>query len=96
MDVGGLAECLAGIEIGVADERILDKYCEMRREKYQSVINPVSSDNFLRVSATDPSQALVKDEFLMMVEKARTDMVTRDELDQVCTEMGWCELREWG
>jgi 2-polyprenyl-6-methoxyphenol hydroxylase-like FAD-dependent oxidoreductase len=82
VDVGGLVECLADIQMGVADDNILSKYDKIRREKYQSVINPISSDNFLRVSATDPSKALVQDEFLMMVEKARTDKSTRDELDQ--------------
>ena len=89
VDVGGLAECFAGMQMGVADETILDKYDEMRRLKYQEVINPVSSDNFLRVSATDPKEALVKDEFLMMVEKARTDQATRDELDQVGVDLSY-------
>jgi 2-polyprenyl-6-methoxyphenol hydroxylase-like FAD-dependent oxidoreductase len=87
VDVGGLAECLIGVQNGWAGDEILDKYDEIRREKFQEVINPVSSSNFLRVSATDPGEALVKDEFLMMVEKARTDKETREELDQVCTEL---------
>ena len=52
----------------------------VRRELYQTVINVVSSDNFLRVSATDPGKALVEDGVLMMVEKARTDRATRDKL----------------
>jgi 2-polyprenyl-6-methoxyphenol hydroxylase-like FAD-dependent oxidoreductase len=82
VDVGNLAECLVGMENGWADDSILTKYDEIRRQKYQEVINPISSDNFLRVSATDPSEALVKDQFLMMVEKARTDKSTREELDQ--------------
>jgi 2-polyprenyl-6-methoxyphenol hydroxylase-like FAD-dependent oxidoreductase len=41
VDVGGLAECLAGINSGRADDSILDKYDEIRRELYHSVINPV-------------------------------------------------------
>jgi 2-polyprenyl-6-methoxyphenol hydroxylase-like FAD-dependent oxidoreductase len=61
VDVGGLAECLAGISMGVAGDEILDKYDVVRRELYQTVINVVSSDNFLRVSATDPGKALVED-----------------------------------
>jgi len=52
----------------------------VRRELYQTVINVVSSDNFLRVSDTDPGKALVEDGVLMMVEKARTDRATRDKL----------------
>lgn len=91
VDVGGLAECMAGMEMGRAGDEILDRYDEVRRGLWESVINPVSSDNFLRVSATDPAVALEKDPFLMMVEKARTDKETRDELDKV--GVGWC--RRW-
>jgi 2-polyprenyl-6-methoxyphenol hydroxylase-like FAD-dependent oxidoreductase len=65
VDVGGLAECLVGIEGGLAGEEILDRYDAVRRGLWEEVINVVSSDNFLRVSATDPGKALVEDEFLM-------------------------------
>lgn len=83
VDVGGLAECLEGMEKGVADDTILDKYDEIRRKMWHEIINPVSSDNFLRVSATDPETATVKDEFLKMVDEATRDQKIRDELDQV-------------
>jgi hypothetical protein len=36
----------------------------------------------LRVSFTDAEKMLVQDEFLMLVDKARTDGKTREELDQ--------------
>jgi 2-polyprenyl-6-methoxyphenol hydroxylase-like FAD-dependent oxidoreductase len=83
VDVGGLAECLEGMEKGVADDSILDKYDEIRRNMWHEIINPVSSSNFLRVSATDPDTATVKDEFLKMVDEASRDQKIRDELDQV-------------
>lgn len=83
VDVGGLAECLEGIARGQADDNILDKYDEVRRELWHSVINPISSSNFLRVSATDPETAIEKDEFLAMVETAGHDSKVRKELDDV-------------
>lgn len=42
-DVGGLYDCLYGIYTGQADDAILDKYDEIRREKYWSVIDPIST-----------------------------------------------------
>lgn len=83
VDVGGLAECFEGIQKGVANESILDKYDEIRRKMWHEIIDPVSSSNFLRVSATDPETATVKDEFLKMVDEARRDQGIRDELDKV-------------
>jgi len=82
VDVGGLGQCLEGIARGVADETILDKYDSVRREMWETVINPVSSDNFLRVSATDPSKALTDDPFLMMVEEAGKDEEKRRVFDE--------------
>lgn len=83
VDVGGLAECFEGIRKGVANEGILDKYDEIRRKMWHEIINPVSSSNFLRVSATNPETATVGDEFLKMVDEARRDQGIRDELDKV-------------
>lgn len=83
VDVGGLAECFEGIATGQADKSILDKYDEVRRGLWHSVINPISSSNFLRVSATDPETAAEKDEFLAMIETAGHDMEVRKELDDV-------------
>ena len=42
-DVGGVADCLIGINKGVAHESILDKYDEVRRKIYWDVSDPVSS-----------------------------------------------------
>lgn len=82
MDVGGLAECLEGVEKGVAGDEILDTYDEVRRKMWHDIINPVSSSNFLRVSATHPDTAVGKDDFLTMVDEASRNQRVRDELDQ--------------
>ncbi|KAH0342000.1 FAD/NAD(P)-binding domain-containing protein, partial [Aureobasidium melanogenum] len=49
-DVGSLSDCLAGIHKGLANDSILDRYSIVRREKYQEIIDPVSSTNLLRMS----------------------------------------------
>ena len=69
-DVGGLYDCLYGIYAGRADVSILDKYDEVRREKYHTVIDPISSGNLRRL--WDP-KAIEQDEFIKMVKRAETD-----------------------
>ncbi|KAH8676557.1 hypothetical protein BGZ60DRAFT_429069 [Tricladium varicosporioides] len=82
VDVGGLAECLVGLEKGLAEESILDRYCEIRRQKWRDVIDPISSDNFRRVAHRNPENALVEDEFLGMVKKMETDVQLKREFDE--------------
>lgn len=73
VDVGGLYDCLLGIYTDQADESILDKYSEIRREKYEQIVNPISSQNLVRLFETDPDTALEKDEFLKLLIKAEKD-----------------------
>ncbi|KAF6841697.1 FAD binding domain-containing protein [Colletotrichum plurivorum] len=73
VDVGGLYDCLAGIWDGVADEGILDLYCEKRREKWKTVIDPVSQDNFRRVSDKNPATRVERDGFLQMCQRSEKD-----------------------
>lgn len=80
VDVGGLYDCLAGIWDGRADESILDLYSEKRIEKWKTVIDPISSENFRRVSDKEPATRLERDEFLQMLKKAETDKVLLKEL----------------
>lgn len=87
VDVGGLAECLEGIQQGLADDTILDKYDEVRRDIYNNVINPVSSSNFLRVSSQDPDKALETDETLKMFERANHDPEVKKQVDAVRSEL---------
>jgi len=69
-DIGGLYDCLYGIYAGLADDSILDKYDEIRREKYNTIIDPVSSGNIRRL--WDPD-AIESDEFIKMVKRSETD-----------------------
>jgi 2-polyprenyl-6-methoxyphenol hydroxylase-like FAD-dependent oxidoreductase len=73
VDVGGLYDCLAGIWDGKADESILDLYSEKRIEKWKTIINPVSSDNFRRVSDSDPDTLLERDPVLQACKAAEND-----------------------
>ncbi|KAL2194228.1 hypothetical protein P885DRAFT_71550 [Corynascus similis CBS 632.67] len=80
VDVGGLYDCLAGIWDGKADESILDLYSEKRIEKWQTIINPVSSENFRRVSDKDPATRFERDEFMQLLKKGETDEAFLKEL----------------
>lgn len=79
-DVGGLYDCLYGIYCGKADDSILDKYSEIRRQKYQEVIDPVSSGNLRRL--WDP-EAIEKDEFIKAIRRAETDKDFARQMQQV-------------
>jgi len=70
VDIGGLFDCLNGIYIGEADHSILLKYDEIRRQKYDEVVNPVSSANIRRLFELDPDKALEQDPFLKALDEA--------------------------
>lgn len=74
VDIGGLYDCLAGIYEDKADTSILDKYSEIRRAKYNDVVNPISTENLLRLFDQDPDKALENDEFLKMCKRTETDV----------------------
>lgn len=73
VDVGGLSDCLIGLYQNKADDSILDKYSEVRIEKYKTLVNPISSSNIVRLFGQDPETALENDEFLKMCLKAEQD-----------------------
>lgn len=79
-DAGGLFDCLYGIYIGRADDSILDKYNEIRREKYTTVIDPISSGNLRRL--WDPDN-IEKDDFIVMLRRAETDKDFAKEMAKV-------------
>ena len=79
-DVGGLYDCLHGICSGQADDSILDKYDDIRREKYRDVIDPISSGNLRRL--WDPN-AIKDDQFIKMVKRAESDKDFAREMQQV-------------
>ena len=79
-DVGGLYDCLYGIYSGRADDSILDKYSDIRRQKYQEVIDPISSGNLRRL--WDPN-AIEDDEFIKMIRRAETDKELGRQMQEV-------------
>ena len=79
----GLAECLVGIATGQADHSILDKYDEVRRSIYHSVIDPLSTANFYRVSTSNPDTVLDEDPFLAMCTAAKNDPAVKEAIDNV-------------
>lgn len=83
VDVGGLFDCLVGIHEGKADESILDKYSEIRSQKYKEFIDPLSSSNIRRLFDQDPDEALQKDEFLKLCKKAEMDIDFSREMQMV-------------
>lgn len=74
VDIGGLYDCLVGIYDGLADDSILDKYSEIRMQKYNEIVNPISSDNIKRLFDQDADTAMENDEFLKMLKRAETDL----------------------
>jgi hypothetical protein len=64
---------------GKADDSILDKYSEMRRQRYQTVTDPISSDNIRRLFDQDPEKALENDSFLKMLKSIENDVEAQRE-----------------
>ena len=87
VDVGGLSDCLKGIFDGRADDSILDKYSEIRRVKYETIVNPISSENIIRLFGADPDTVLQEDKFLQMCLKAEKDPKLSREIQQGVNEL---------
>lgn len=68
-DIGSLYESLVGIHTGVADDFILDKYDEIRRQIWHEIINPISSANIRRLIDLDPDTAVEQDPVLQMLKR---------------------------
>ena len=64
LDIGALADCLIGYYEGKADEDILDKYAEIRREKFLRYVDARSLKNMHRINKSDPHTVLETDKFL--------------------------------
>lgn len=80
VDVGGLYDCLIGIFTGRARLEILDNYSAIRREKYKTIVDPISSQNFERLWGQDPDKALQNDSFLQLCQQAATDKNLSNQL----------------
>ena len=53
IDIGGLVECMVGINEGKVDEDVLTKWAEIRREKFMRYIGPRSIKNMRRLARPD-------------------------------------------
>jgi hypothetical protein len=69
VDVGDLFDCLIGIHTGRADATILDKYNDVRRQKYEQYINPISTANLKRM-ASDPDDVEANDPAIKAMQEA--------------------------
>lgn len=56
-DAGGLADCLIGVLRKGCDDSLLDKYAEIRRQKYREITDPVSYGNTCALRDSDPETA---------------------------------------
>jgi 2-polyprenyl-6-methoxyphenol hydroxylase-like FAD-dependent oxidoreductase len=83
VDAGNLADCLIGLAEGIANDDILDKYDEIRRAMWHNIINPVSSDNIIRMHTLNSDEVLDKDEFLKMLNKAEKDPKLMEQMINV-------------
>lgn len=83
VDVGNLRDCLVGMYEGKADESILDRYDEIRRQKYTEIIDAVSCSNIRRLFSTDPEKALEVDDFFKVCKRASEDREFAKEIHKV-------------
>ncbi|VUC37781.1 unnamed protein product [Clonostachys rosea] len=72
-DVGCLCDALDAMNKGLTDDSILDEYSRVRREKYQTIVDPMSTANFKRLWEKEPDKAFAEDEFFKVLEKANKD-----------------------
>ena len=68
-----MLDSTTGMWDGKADDAILDVYSDKRREKWQTIIDPVSQENFRRVSDSDPDTLLQRDPVMQACKKAEND-----------------------
>lgn len=95
VDVGGLYDCLAGIYDGVAEDGILDRYSDVRREKYQTIVDPISSQNLRRLFEQDPDTALQTDTFLQMCKRTETDIELSKQLQLGINQLQYDFTKEY-
>jgi len=94
VDVGNLYDCLYGIYTNQLDDSILDKYSEVRIQKYKEIIDPVSSGNIRRL--WDPSrEAIAREPFFQAVKRAETDPEFAQQMRSVSFSVacGWARAR---
>jgi hypothetical protein len=56
-DVGSLFDAMLALKEGKADDSILDKYSDIRRQKWAEIIDPMSRANFKRVCLDESEES---------------------------------------
>lgn len=90
-DVESLFDCLIGIHEGKAQDSILDKYDQVRREMWYKFIDPVSSGNLRRLNGQDPETALEQDKVLQALGLAAQNVDLAREMQLVCLTL--CSMK---
>lgn len=65
-DAAGLADCLVGVLRKDCPDSLLDKYADIRKQKYHDVTHKVSYGHTCRLRDTDPEKAGELEFFKMM------------------------------
>ena len=73
LDVGGLADCLIGLYEGKTNERILDRYADVRRDIFLRYIDKRSIKNLDRVAKSDPMTVVETDKFFGILKQLQGD-----------------------
>ena len=81
-DVGGLVDCLAGLHEGKATTDILEKYDEIRRRIFSTIVDPTTTKNLERIMQ-DADEARANDQFLKLLDQAAKDPIAAEELEKV-------------
>ena len=83
LDAGAVSDALVGIFQGKADDSILDKYAEIRRQVFVDTVNPTSQANKLRLHDSDPDTVGDRDPFLHTLRTASDEEMQRIRANQV-------------
>jgi hypothetical protein len=73
---------LYGIATGQADEDILEKYSQIRIQKYKEIIDPISSSNLQRLWDPNP-ETVNADPFFQAVRRAEKDKEFAEQMKKV-------------
>ncbi|RDL31769.1 uncharacterized protein BP5553_09171 [Venustampulla echinocandica] len=76
-DITSLYDCLIAMHNGLTDDSILDKYSEVRINKWKKIIDPSSRANFLRLWNEDAVPE--REAFFAMCDKMATDKAMQDQ-----------------
>ncbi|KIV91818.1 hypothetical protein PV10_06315 [Exophiala mesophila] len=83
VDAGAVSDCVGAVLSGKADETILDKYNEIRRDLFINESDKWSRINYLRVTDPDPETLLERDRFLQTMNAVKGDPAMIEKLKEI-------------